>query len=127
MTTESVPSSPLADRVREMRLARRWSQADLARAAGLSRVYVKKIEDGRAQEPSARTLGRLCVALQADVVEFMQLCQALPDEYRDPQFREELDIVMYLRRQRRLSEQFVNTLMQLIRLAEAHESIDSTE
>jgi transcriptional regulator with XRE-family HTH domain len=114
----------LAIRIRELREGRRWSQADLARACGLSRAYVKTIEDGGAKEPSARTLGRLCQALEADAIELMQLCGALPEEYRDSQFREELDIVMYLRRQRRLSEQFVNMLMRLIRLAEIQESAD---
>ncbi len=122
------PASPpdfvhpsLADRVRSCREAKRWTQADLARRAGLSRTYVKTIEDGQAKEPSARTIGLLCLALQVDVIDLMQAARALPVDYRQSQIQTELDMTMYLRRQRRLSEQFVNTLMRLIRLAEEDE------
>jgi transcriptional regulator with XRE-family HTH domain len=125
-TDPAEESRSLAGRVRELRESHSMTQSQLARASGLSRAYIKTIEDGGAKEPSARTIGRLCLALEADALEFMQLCGAIPEEYRESQFQEELDMVMYLRRQRRLSEQFVNTLMRLIRLAEVAEAPEDT-
>jgi len=114
-------------RITELREALHWRQADLARATGMTRAYVKQIEEGGSKEPSARTIGLLAVALEADPVELLQLCGALPEDYRDGQFREELDLTMYMRRQRRLSEEFTRTLIRLIRLAEAHENPEGSE
>ncbi|HEV3313047.1 MAG TPA: helix-turn-helix transcriptional regulator [Chloroflexota bacterium] len=118
---EAVSTPEFAGRIRELRHARNWNQAQLAREAGLSRAYIKALEDGHSKEPSARTIGRLCLAFQTDPIELMQMCGALPPDFREGQFREDLDMVMYLRRQRKLSEAFVNTLMRLIRLAELDE------
>lgn len=118
------PESPepgLGQRVRSLREARSWSQADLARASRLSRTYVKAIEDGAAKEPSARTIGLLCRALQVDVIDLMQACGALPLDYYQSPLQKDLDLTMYLRRQRKLSEQFVNTIMHLVRVAELDE------
>lgn len=111
----------LADQIRGLREARHWSQADLARACGLSRAYVKTIEDGHAKAPSARTIGLLSQGLDIDVVDIMQAAGAVPENYRASQIQSELEMVMYLRRQRKLSEEFVNTIMRLIRLAEMDE------
>ena len=122
MDTTTPGCTALGARVAELRQSRYWRQSDLARKAGLTRAYVKQIEEGRSKEPSARTIGLLAQALQADPIELLQLCGALPDDYREGQFREELDLTMYLRRQRRLSEEFTRTLVRLIRLAEAQET-----
>lgn len=117
-----VRAPSLGKRIAELRAVKHWRQADLARATGLTRAYVKQIEDGGSKEPSARTIGLLAQALDGDPIELLQCCGALPPHYREGQFREELDLVMYLRRQRRLSEEFANTLVRLIRLAEAQET-----
>jgi len=114
-TTEA---RPLADFVRELREARKLSQADLARATGLSRTYIKTIEDGQAKEPSARTLGLLARALETDLVELMSVSGAVPDDYHRARFESDRDLTMYLRRRRNLSEQSVTTIMRLIRLSE---------
>ena len=114
----------LAARIAELRESRHWRQSDLARATGLTRAYIKQIEDGGSREPSARTIGLLAQALGADPIELLELCGALPEGFREGQFREELDLTMYLRRQRRLSEEFTRTLVELIRLAEAFEATE---
>ena len=121
MPSSAEVCTELGARITELREARHWRQAELARATGMTRAYIKQIEDGRSKEPSARTIGALAQALDADPIELLQLCGALPDDYREGQFREELDLTMYLRRQRRLSEEFTRSLMRLIRLAEANE------
>jgi transcriptional regulator with XRE-family HTH domain len=114
-------ATAFAQRITELREARHWRQSDLARATGLSRAFILQIEEGRAVEPSARTLGALARALDADPMELLELCGAIPAEMRQQRVREELDLTMYLRRQRRLSEEFTRTLLHLIRLAEALE------
>jgi transcriptional regulator with XRE-family HTH domain len=119
--TDANRGHEFGSRIADMRRARHWKQSELAHAAGMTRAYVKQIEDGRSKEPSARTIGLLAQALDADPIELLQLCGALPAGYREGQFREELDLSMYLRRQRRLSEEFTLTLLRLIRLAEASE------
>jgi len=117
----------LAIRVREIRESRRWSQADLSRATGLSRAYIKAIEDGRAKEPSARTIGRLALSLEVHVIDLMQALGALPDDYHRLGIVADLDLTMYLRRQRRLSEEFVSMIMRLIHLAAIDEAeVDRT-
>ena len=60
-------SGPLMDRVgsnvKRTRQARGWTQAELARRVGISRIYVTQIE-GATKECSLMMLGRLAKALR---------------------------------------------------------------
>src|SRR4051812_8389637 len=49
--------------VRELRLAQRWSLGDLARASGLSKTILARIERGEGN-PSVETLWRVSRALE---------------------------------------------------------------
>ena len=51
--------------VRELRLARNWSQAELASAAGMTQSAVARFEAG-GTEPTLPVLGRIARALDAD-------------------------------------------------------------
>jgi transcriptional regulator with XRE-family HTH domain len=99
------------------------SQADLARATGLSRTYIKAIEDGIAKEPSARTIGLLARALDTDLIEIMEASGALPPNYHESPIESDKDLTMYLRRQKNLSEQSVSTIMRIIHLSELDEHV----
>jgi transcriptional regulator with XRE-family HTH domain len=66
-----IEERPLAPYVRRLRQGKHMSQADLARATGLSRCYVKNIEDGFAKSPSGRTVGLLALALDSNLEEIM--------------------------------------------------------
>jgi XRE family transcriptional regulator, regulator of sulfur utilization len=53
-------------RLKKLRKAKKLSQYALAKAAGISRVYVKKLEDGRS-DPTVGMLQRLAKALGVPV------------------------------------------------------------
>lgn len=55
-------------RIRERRLARGWSQRELAQHAGLAQVTISTIERG-AYVPSLESLIRICRALDIDLGE----------------------------------------------------------
>ena len=57
------------ERVRALRTARGIAQADLASSVGVSKSYLSHIEAGRRPVASADLLGRLAVALDADVAQ----------------------------------------------------------
>ena len=120
---EPIVQPTLGDRITVLRQMKNWTQAQLARETSLSRPYVRALEAGHAREPRARTIGLLCQALDTDVIDLMQAVGALPPNYHDCQIRAELDLTMYLRRQRRLSEEFVALLIDLIHLAEEDEGV----
>jgi transcriptional regulator with XRE-family HTH domain len=97
------------------------SQADLARATGLSRTYIKGIEDGVVKEPSGRTIALLARALDSDLIDLMEACGAVPSGYGESSVEVDKDIAIYLRRNRNLSEQAVLMIMRVIRLSELDE------
>jgi len=53
----------IAQRIFELRESRRWSQAELARRANVSRVTINHIENGSIERPQRLTLRRLARAL----------------------------------------------------------------
>lgn len=55
--------SDLAERLRVLRKARGWTQADLAEASGLTRSHVSRLEGGDIRLPSRERLHRLAQAL----------------------------------------------------------------
>ena len=56
----------LGTAVRELRLARKWSQAELASAAGMTQSAVARFEAG-GTVPTLPVLGRIARALDADL------------------------------------------------------------
>ncbi len=62
------------DVVRFQRESRRWTQADLARAAGLDRAHVGKIERGEL-DPGLATQRRLATALTLTLAELLKLAE----------------------------------------------------
>lgn len=56
-----VPMSEIALQVREARVARGWSQEDLAEEAGLSRPSIARIERG--DDVSTATLSKIAIVL----------------------------------------------------------------
>ncbi len=57
-------------KLKKLRTAKKLSQYALAKAAGISRVYVKKLEDGRS-DPTVGMLQRLAKALGVTVTELL--------------------------------------------------------
>jgi transcriptional regulator with XRE-family HTH domain len=57
----------MASRLRQLRLARKMTQQELADAAGLSRQYVARLERAM-QEPRLSVLEKLAKALRVKVV-----------------------------------------------------------
>lgn len=57
----AAPDARLRGRIRDERLARGWSAADLAARSGVSRAMIARVEAGGAQ-PTAALLGRLAAA-----------------------------------------------------------------
>lgn len=58
--------SPITLRVRELREAKGWSQAELARRAGVQRVTVTLIENQRTKGVDFETLEKLAKVLEVD-------------------------------------------------------------
>jgi transcriptional regulator with XRE-family HTH domain len=61
----------LAIRVRQTRIARGWTQEELADRVGLSSRYIGEIERRRAS-PTVQVLGRLATAFDIDAAELLK-------------------------------------------------------
>jgi transcriptional regulator with XRE-family HTH domain len=61
--------------VKQLRLARKWNQTELAYHAGLAPSVISEIENGK-RDPSARTLRKLAEALEVDVADLFPKGQA---------------------------------------------------
>lgn len=60
------PMSPLGFRIREFRLARQWSQAQLAEKVGIRQATISGLESGRTRRVDLDTLERIGAALGVD-------------------------------------------------------------
>ena len=58
-----MPSHTLSTQIRHLRARREMTQADLARRAGLSWIYIAKLEAGDRLAPSLPALERIARAL----------------------------------------------------------------
>ena len=68
-------------RLKKMRLAKGMTLRDLAQAIGVDFSYLSKIENGKAGYlPGADTIRALAQALDADVIELLELADKLPPE-----------------------------------------------
>ncbi|WP_375207328.1 helix-turn-helix transcriptional regulator [Hyphococcus sp.] len=59
---------PVVNRLRELRARKRWTQADLAKAAGVSRQAINTIENGK-HDPSVTLAYRIAAALDSNIEE----------------------------------------------------------
>ena len=60
------PMSPIGLRVKELRTAKGWTQAELARQAGIRRATVNRIENARIKSIDLEVLEKLAKALGCD-------------------------------------------------------------
>jgi transcriptional regulator with XRE-family HTH domain len=58
--------TPITLRVKELREARKWSQAELARRAKVRRAMLNELEAGKRQRIDLAILERLATALEVD-------------------------------------------------------------
>lgn len=58
--------------LRSLRQQHGWSQAELARRAGVTDAYVAQLETGTRRNPSLEVLQRLAKALKVPVTELLQ-------------------------------------------------------
>jgi transcriptional regulator with XRE-family HTH domain len=63
----------LGQRLREVRVLRGRSLADVAADAGISPAYLQKLEAGGVKQPSPNVLQKLAKALELDYPELMRL------------------------------------------------------
>jgi transcriptional regulator with XRE-family HTH domain len=63
-----MPRVTIGDQIRRLRQRRGLSQPALAQLAGLSRIYIAKIEAGERTSPSFPTLERVARALRVRLV-----------------------------------------------------------
>ena len=57
--------------LKRLRESKGLSQAQLAEAAGLNRVYLAKLESGAMTNPSLDTMDRLAIALGVSVIDLL--------------------------------------------------------
>lgn len=70
------PMSPLGFRIRELRLARQWSQAQLAEKVGVRQATISGLETGRTRRVDLDTIDALARALG---VQPGELLERVPD------------------------------------------------
>jgi transcriptional regulator with XRE-family HTH domain len=58
--------------MKELRERKGWSQAELARRAGLTQPYIVMIESGARKNPSLKVLGKLAKALGVEVAALLK-------------------------------------------------------
>jgi transcriptional regulator with XRE-family HTH domain len=113
---EFVPP-PIGGFVKNVREARHFSQAELARRCNLSRAYINALESGNVKEPSARTLGLLARALEIDIMEMLEATGTV--RIADSEgIIDDAQLASYLRRERKLTETSIRSVMHLISLFE---------
>ncbi len=66
-----MPPRSIGRRIREARLARGLTQEALARKAGISRIYVLKLEAGERKAPSLAVLERVARAVGLKLVDLL--------------------------------------------------------
>jgi transcriptional regulator with XRE-family HTH domain len=72
----------IGERIRRLRKAARMTQEDLAAAAGLSTDLIRKLEQGRRETASIRSLHRIAAALDVDLGELLGR-DSMPDAAPD--------------------------------------------
>jgi transcriptional regulator with XRE-family HTH domain len=73
------------ERVRNLRIAKKWTLRDLAPRVSVGFTYISKVENGKldfGDYPSEPLIRRLAEALDADVDELLLLAKKVPDQIR---------------------------------------------
>lgn len=70
-STKETLSSRVADRIREVRLEKGWSQERLAQVAGVSRDGLSRIERGDRPAPRLETIAAIAAALGVALPDFL--------------------------------------------------------
>jgi transcriptional regulator with XRE-family HTH domain len=86
----------IGDVVKQLREARGWTQAELARRLGLDQSQVNRLESGKSRNPTQKTLEALARAFELPLPAFMTLIgvggdtppDAMRDMIIDAEFRE---------------------------------------
>lgn len=66
------PLQPFAKRIREFRMERRISQAELANRAKVSNITISKIESGDNDNPTITTLRNIALVLKITLVDLVK-------------------------------------------------------
>ena len=69
----------IAQRLRELREAKKLSQGDIERRTGLVRSYISRVENGHAV-PTVETLEKICHGLQVPIYQVFYDGKELPEE-----------------------------------------------
>jgi transcriptional regulator with XRE-family HTH domain len=72
MTTQPGPKGPLARRLAGLRRTARLRREELAEQAGVSPDLIQSLEQGRAANPTLKTVLRLAAALGVTVAELVE-------------------------------------------------------
>lgn len=70
----------VSERLKELRLERELSVAELAESAGVSSPYIWQIESGRRQNPSGDKLQKLATALGVTIADLIGSVEGIPSE-----------------------------------------------
>ncbi|MGO9119376.1 MAG: helix-turn-helix domain-containing protein [Desulfomonilaceae bacterium] len=68
----------IAERLRELREAKKLSQGDIERRTGLIRSYISRVENGHAV-PTVETLEKICQGLQVPIYQVFYDGKELPE------------------------------------------------
>lgn len=62
----------MSENVKRLREEKNLSQSELARLSGVSQSYISELEDGKAKNPSIKTLGKIAEALGVTVTAILE-------------------------------------------------------
>jgi len=99
-------SVSLGEKVKQRRLERNWSSADLARRTGLDRGYLSRVESGKVLRPAADILETIARALETSVSDLLDRPDLTEPAAVPPSLRTFADSVA-------LPEEVVNVLAKL--------------
>ena len=90
---------PIGQRIKRERLRRSMTQRSLAEAVGVGVPHISKVEAGR-ENPSDDLVGKIAMALECDIDEFMLAARRVPSDLLDRLAADPHLAVEYLRQWR---------------------------
>lgn len=81
-STKEVTKVTIGSYVRKLRKAKRMTQQELAKKAGIARSYISRLEDNQYQHPSAEMLMVLAKALEISLIELLEVGNYLSSNER---------------------------------------------
>jgi transcriptional regulator with XRE-family HTH domain len=104
-------------RLRDLRLARRLNQKELAAAAGIDVTYLSKVENSRMEPPAEETIRRLAGALEVEPTELLLLARKVPSDL-NPIITRSLMVPRFLRAARHLTDDEWQALIEAVEAGE---------